>query len=173
MGATIETRRLRLVPSTVELARAEIADRGAFVALLGAEVPGSWPPEMLADALPFFLGQLEQSPGLAGWLGWYGLLRGEGGAPDTLVASGGFMGRPEGGTVEVGYSVLPDFQRRGIAGEMIAALVGWALAQDGVERVVAEIQRDNTPSLRLVRSLGFVEIGPGKEEGHLRFERGR
>lgn len=48
----IETARLKLVPATVTLARAEIGDRGEFARLLGASAPDNWPPETLADALP-------------------------------------------------------------------------------------------------------------------------
>jgi RimJ/RimL family protein N-acetyltransferase len=162
---------MRLVPATAELVRAEIGDRPVFAALLGATIPADWPPEMLVDALPFFLRQLEAAPDQTGWLNWYGLLAGGHGEPFVLMASGGFMGPPRNGTVEVGYSVLPEFQRQGYATEMAAALVDWAFAQPDVRRVIAEAHTDNTPSLRLLRKLGFVEIGPGAEPEHIRFER--
>jgi [ribosomal protein S5]-alanine N-acetyltransferase len=168
----LTTARMRLVPRTAELTRAEIADRAAFAALLRATVPANWPPDLLADALPWFLQQLETAPDQVGWLDWYGLVRGIGDQPDALVASGGFLGSPQDGTVEVGYSVLPQFQRQGLATEMVAALVDWALAQAGVQQVVAEAHADNTPSVRLLGRLGFVAIGAGREPGHLRLRRG-
>ena len=70
-GIVIETARLKLMPATVALARAEIGDRGEFARLLGASVPDNWPPETLADALPLFLGWLEAAPDRVGWFGWY------------------------------------------------------------------------------------------------------
>ncbi|MBA3944750.1 MAG: GNAT family N-acetyltransferase [Herpetosiphonaceae bacterium] len=170
--AMLLTARMRLVPATVELAQAEIEDRAALATLLQASIPVSWPPEMLADALPFFLRQLEASPHHVGWITWYGVLRDSGSEPDTLVASSGFMGPPQDGTVEIGYSVLPEYQRQGLATEMVEGLVGWALAHAAVRRVVAEIHSDNTPSLQLVCKLGFAEIGAGSEPGYLRFELG-
>ena len=94
-----------------------------------------------------------------------------GAGQDTLAASGGFMGAPEDGAVEIGYSVLPAFQRQGYATEMAAALADWALAQPGVARVVAEADAENTPSVRILRRLGFAETGPGREPGHRHFER--
>ena len=167
----LTTARMRLVPSTADLTRAEIADRSAFATLLDATVPANWPPDLIADALPWFLQQLEAAADQVGWLDWYGLVRGTGDQPDVLVASGGFMGPPQDGTVEVGYSVLPQFQRQGLATEMVAGLVNWAIAQAEVQHVVAEVHTHNTPSVRLLRRLGFVEIGPGRDPGHLRFRR--
>ena len=161
---------MSLVPATAALARGEIEDRPAFAALLGAAVPDAWPPETLRDALTFFLQQLEAAPERVGWITWYGVTDGEGGMP-TLVASGGFFGPPQEGSVEIGYSVLPDFQRKGYGGEMAGALTEWALGQPGVKRIVANAAADNAPSLSLLRRLGFLERGASDEPGHVRFEK--
>ena len=88
-----------------------------------------------------------------------------------MVASEGFLGLPQEGIIEVGYSVLPEFQRKGYGGEMAGALTGWALGQQGVERVTANAASDNVPSVRLLRRLGFSERGSSEEPGHIRFER--
>lgn len=139
--------------------------------MLGAVVPDAWPPETLADALDFFLQQIEAAPEQAHWITWYGLADGKDGEPPTLVASGGFFGPPQEGAVEIGYSVLPDFQRQGYGAEAAGALTGWALAQPGVGRVIANVAADNTPSVRLLRRLGFAERGASEEPGHVRFEK--
>jgi RimJ/RimL family protein N-acetyltransferase len=161
---------MRLVPTTVALARAEIADREAFAQALAAVVPANWPPETLADALPWFLQQLEAAPHCAGWFGWYGIVVEAARGPAELVASGGFKGPPRDGTAEVGYSVLPQHQGHGYATEMVGALVGWALAQVGVQRIVAQTQPENVASVRVLSKLGFRAVGPGEESGSLRFE---
>jgi RimJ/RimL family protein N-acetyltransferase len=166
----IETVRLKLMPATVALARAEVGDRGEFVRLLGASVPDNWPPETLADALPLFLGRLEAAPDRVGWFGWYALAAGDGAAGPVLVASGGFKGPPQDGTAEIGYSVLPQFQGRGYATEMVGALVRWALRQPGVARVEAETEWANPASVRVLRKAGFVPAGTPTEEGGARFE---
>jgi len=162
---TLVTPRMRLEAATVAHARAEVADRATLAALLAADVPADWPPETLADALPLFLAWLEADPDAVGWYGWYAL------ADGVLVGSGGFLGRPRDGAVEVGYSVLPAFQGRGYATELVGELVRWALGQPGVERVVARTEWANPASVRVLRKLGFVETGPGDEPGSLRFER--
>ena len=165
------TDRMTLVPFSAPLLRAEIADRPSLPALLGARVPDDWPPVMLVDALPWFLDRLEANPEPVGWLGWYGLLREEGAMQPILAGSAGFKGPPDAGTVEIGYSILPGFQKRGLGTEMVAALLAWAFQQPGVARVIAETEPANLPSLRLLSKLGFVETGPGTEPGHIRLER--
>ena len=165
----LQTPRLRLIPATVVLARAEIESRPLFAELLGATIPDNWPPEMLADALPFFLQMLEERPNPPGWWSWYGLRTG---APDKapiLIASGGFMGWAADGFPEIGYSVLPEFQRQGYATEMMDALIDWALAQPGTRGVVAEADKDNVASVRLLEKRGFAIVGDGREPGHRRF----
>jgi RimJ/RimL family protein N-acetyltransferase len=166
----IKTPRLKLMPSTVSLARAEISDRSEFVRLLGASVPDNWPPETLADALPLFLGWLEAAPDRVGWFGWYALAADDGAVLPVLVASGGFKGPPQEGTAEIGYSVLPQFQGRGYATEMVGGLVRWALEQPGVFRVVAETEWANPASVRVLSKAGFTPAGSATEPGGARFE---
>ena len=166
----IETTRLTLVPATVALARSEITDRGEFARLLGASVPDNWPPETLADALPVFLGWLEAAPERVGWFVWYALAAGEGPAGPVLLASGGFKGPPQDGTAESGYSVLPQFQGRGYATELVGGLVRWALQQPGVARVVAETEWANPASVRVLTKTGFSPRGTVKESAGACFE---
>ena len=166
----IETARLQLLPATVALARAEIGDRREFARLLGASVPDNWPPETLADALPLFLGRLEAAPDHVGWFGWYALAAGDGAAAPVLVASGGFKGPPQDGTVEIGYSVLTQFQGRGYATELVGGLVRWAMGQPGVTRVVAETEWANPASVRVLDKAGFTPGVPAAEPGGARFE---
>lgn len=166
----LSTPRLRLVTGSVPITKAEIEDRRLFGELIGAAVPANWPPETLADALTWFLEQLESAQGFTPWFIWYALLEEE--ERKTLVGSLGFKGPPDRAeTVEVGYSMLPQYQGRGIATEMVGALVEWALRQDGVSRVIAETTPDNAQSLAVLRKIGFTGTGPGLEPGSLRFER--
>jgi RimJ/RimL family protein N-acetyltransferase len=155
-----------MIPATVALARAEIADRGRFAELLGAEVPDNWPPESAADALDLFLGLLEANPSWVGWLGWYALEWRAARGVLVLVASAGFKGAPDAdGAVEIGYSVLPQFEGRGIATEMARGLIEWA-RENGARRVLAQTTPDNEGSRAVLAKLGFVESGPGIDPGH-------
>ena len=165
----IVSARMRLIPATVPLARAELADRAAFSRLLSASVPDQWPPVTLADALPTFLELIEAAPELAGWYVWYAMIRRPDSASDILGASVGFKGPPKDGTVEIGYSVLPQFQRRGYATEMVRSLTEWAFRQPGVDRISAQTAETNIASLRVLHKAGFTADGPGIDPGDLRF----
>jgi len=170
----ITTPRLTLIPSELPMARAELCDRPSFAWLLGAHVPENWPPESTADALPWFAERLEADAANFGWLAWYAVRNGQASEGRTLVGSIGFKGRPNvEGTVEVGYSVLPQFHRQGYAGEMLGGIVGWAFRCPDVVRVVADTMPTNTPSVRVLLRHGFRQVGPGSEEGSLLFEKVR
>lgn len=164
------TDRLSVVPATVAHARAEIADRAEFARLLQATVPDDWPPESTADALPLFLGWLEAAPDQVGWFGWYARLRISGTSARTLIGGGGFLGPPTEGIVQIGYSMLPGFQGRGYATELVGGLVRWAGAQAGVSCIVAETEWANPASVRVLEKSGFVRTGLAGEHGGARFE---
>jgi RimJ/RimL family protein N-acetyltransferase len=166
----IVTRRLTLVPASVALARAELNDRAAFGDLLGAVVPEAWPPQTTVDALPLFLGWLEASPDRVGWFGWYALLRDATDAGSILIGGGGFLGPPQDGIVQMGYSVLPEFQRRGYATEMVRGLASWAFVQPDVAVVAAETEWDNPASVRVLERSGFQPTGPAGHPEGTRFE---
>ncbi len=168
----LRTARLELVAATIPLSEAELSDRGEFARLLGAEVPAEWPPETAADALPLFLGWLREHPEWRGWLAWYAVR--VGGEERVLVGGGGFLGGPDAtGMVEMGYSVLPRFQRQGIATEMVEALTAWAFESPSVSCIEAETSPENAGSWRVLARAGFVAAGAGRETGSVRLHRGR
>lgn len=160
---------MKLIPATAALVRAEINDRGGFARLLDAMVPDNWPPDSIADALPFFVEGLEAAPDCVGWFNWYALTKGTRGAVPVLIASGGFKGPPQNGTVEIGYSVLPQFQRRGYATELVGGLVRWAMEHSDVARVVAETERTNLAAMRVLIKAGFASA-LAMQPDHARFE---
>jgi len=150
--------------------QAELGRQEAFSRSLGARIPENWPPELLVDALVLFLAQLKKDPKLAGWLSWYFVLRGNG-EEFLLVGSGGFKGPPQpDGTVELGYSVLPQYRGRGYATEAVAALLLWAFSHNEVTRVIAETALENRSSVRVLKKLGFTCIGQGLQARTMCFE---
>ncbi|QYJ06469.1 GNAT family N-acetyltransferase [Qipengyuania flava] len=61
----------------------------------------------------------------------------------------------EDGVVEIGYITCAETQGRGVARECTAVLVEHLLAE-GNRKILAEIDFENTPSIRLVERLGFT-----------------
>lgn len=161
------TERLDLVAGTLALAEAELAGDGGFAALLGVVVPPSWPPgEYDRTAIEYLRDRMrEGGEACAGWYSWYAIER----ATGTLVAAGGYFGPPVDGVVEIGYSVLPEVQRRGIATEMARALVTRAFAHPLVRTVRAHTYDTNPASIRVLERCGFARRGPGESPGAVEF----
>ena len=170
----LRTERLQLVPATLELARAELADARRLEKLLGAHVPPSWPPPLNDEKTQrWTVTELAAHPGDVGWYAWYFLHREHGEL--RAVGVGGFRGKPgPDGAVEVGYSIVPESHRFGFAPEAVRALVAWAFTHPEVARVVAHTLPTLTPSMRVLEKCGFAAAGAGEEEGTVRFvlERG-
>ena len=61
--------------------------------------------------------------------------------------------------VEVGYAIYPEHEGHGYATEATSALVEWALAQPGVQRVVATIPPEHGASRRVAEKAGLVPVG--------------
>lgn len=151
----IETPRLYLIPASEEVARAALTERSAVEQQLDAQVPTDWPTPDLCDLLPFYADQLAADPAWFGWGVWLIIHA----ASRTLIGDIGFKGPPDAsGTVEIGYSVLPAFQRQGYATEAARGLVSWACAQSQISRVIAECLADNQPSMRVLERLGMRRL---------------
>ncbi|HEX4047037.1 MAG TPA: GNAT family N-acetyltransferase [Elusimicrobiota bacterium] len=164
----LDTSRLKLIPATLELADADLHNRMEFSHQLGARVLDSWPPPLNDESsMRWTIDYLRRDPGAAGWAAWYWVAKKH---KPVAVGIGGFKGVPASGAVEVGYSLLPEFQRKGYASEAVAALLDWAFAHSEVDRVLARTLPGLAPSIRLLERAGFANVGPGSEPGVLGFE---
>ena len=71
---------------------------------------------------------------------------------------GQIVGRyQEDGLVQIGYRIIPSARGRGYCTEAAEALITH-LFSSGIERVVAEANPNNKPSIRVLEKLGFREI---------------
>jgi RimJ/RimL family protein N-acetyltransferase len=68
------------------------------------------------------------------------------------------------GAVEMGYFVLPEFRRQGLAEEAVFGMMDWAARTHGVTRFVVSISPNNAPSVAMARKLGFARIGSHIDE---------
>jgi ribosomal-protein-alanine N-acetyltransferase len=87
----------------------------------------------------------------------------------TPIGETSFHGPPdESGTVEVGYSIVPDYRGQGFALEATRALIDEAFARPDVCRITAACLDDNVASLKVLERLGMRLVGATGET--LRFE---
>lgn len=61
------------------------------------------------------------------------------------------------GQVEIGYGIEKLHQNQGYATEAIQAVVKWALEQDSIQAVIAETDKNNVPSQKVLLKNGFVK----------------
>ena len=166
----LRTARLRLFPVTPALARADLAGPATLGEALGTAVPASWPPEhMDHQAIRWTLDQL--GAGVPGeWLYHYIVREDLGGARTVGVGTAGFTGVPDAeGTVEVGYSVVPEHRRAGVASEAVAALMERAFDVPAVERIIAHTHPGLLPSIGVLVKNGYHLVGAGTDPGVLRY----
>jgi ribosomal-protein-alanine N-acetyltransferase len=166
--AVIRTRRLELRPAGLSDLEAELAGRAALEARLGVAVPDDWPPELFDEAaLRYTIDVVRAAGGDSTWAMYYMV------EPELAAVVGvcGYKGPPDAeGTVEVGYSVVDAYRRKGYATEATSGLVIRAFAEPSVVRVVAQAMSDLAPSIGVLEKLGFRFAGVGDEPGVVRYE---
>lgn len=165
----MSTEGLELVAMTEQSAGWIIDDPAQLAALLEAEVPNDWPPEHVDAPAMAYMRERLALPGHVGWWLWF-IVGMEPDGTRRLVGAAGYKGPPADGAVEIGYSVVPSEQNRGYATKAIRGLIERAWAAGDVERVVVETLPHLAPSIRVVEKLGFRFVGPGSEEGVIRYE---
>jgi RimJ/RimL family protein N-acetyltransferase len=169
----IDTARMRLIAAQLAHLRTELAEPAQLAALLGVEIPPSWPPgDYDRDAIVYFLSQYEiRGPAAIGWYGWYAVRRAEVASAARLIGAGGYFGPPSvDGTVEIGYSIADEVRGEGYGTELARALTNRALRHPGVRRVIAHVQADNVASHTVLKRAGFHFVAAGAS-GKQRYER--
>lgn len=148
---TIATPRLTLVPFSLDLMQTAIAGKDRLAALLQITILASWPGPDLADALPAFAQNMAKEPNAPTWVG---LIIHK--TDSTLIGDIGFHGAPdEHGTVEIGYSIVPEYRNQGYATEMATALIHWAFQEPGINIITAETRKENTASINVLTKVGM------------------
>ena len=61
--------------------------------------------------------------------------------------------------IELRYGVSPEFWGKGIAEEASRAVMHWAVCEKGAKRFIADTERDNRRSGRVLEKLGFRQSG--------------
>jgi ribosomal-protein-alanine N-acetyltransferase len=163
----IQSPRLILISATTRLIEKHIQGRAHLSEALEVSVPESWPPDLYGPrAMQFALTQFGDAAE-RGWSFWYLVTRDE---PGELAGICGFKGWPdESGSVEIGYSMLACYQRRGFATEAVQRLTGWAFSHHNVDEVCAETLPHLSQSIRVLEKNGFQHTGAGSETGVIRY----
>jgi ribosomal-protein-alanine N-acetyltransferase len=156
----LKTQRLKLLPFTLELKKATLAERARLAEMLEVEIPDAWPGADLLEALPFLIEVMEKDP--AGIV-WDGIILHK--AEQIAIGGIGFLGGPdEAGMVEMGYNILPAYEGQGYATEMARRVIDWAFHTPGIQVITAQCLDDNIGSIRVLEKVGMRRLAP---EGNL------
>jgi len=150
-----ETKRLQLVPFTLELMKTTLKGKETLSKALRIAIPSTWPGPDLAEAIPGFIAQMEREAVEVAW-NWLIVHKKE----QVVVGDVGFMGGPNEGIAEIGYSIIAEYRNQGYATEAALYLIHWALQQREIRRVTAHCLNDNLGSIKVLEKIGMRQLEP-------------
>ncbi len=85
-------------------------------------------------------------------------------ATNAIIGRAGFEIKPDlnEGEAALGYMIDPDFQRKGIAFEVLSAIISYAKTCD-INKLIAKIDPENTASIGLAKKLGLTKADEDDE----------
>jgi [ribosomal protein S5]-alanine N-acetyltransferase len=153
----IETKRLRIFPLTPHHLRVYLQADDKFENMLGLSHFGRIVVTPVRERVEkFSLPLIEAAPAHLRifYTFWLAVEKNT----NIIVAELGFKGAPGAdGRVEIGYGTMPYQQGRGIMTEAVGGIVDWAAKRDDVRTVVAETDKANTASIRILQKNNFTQ----------------
>ncbi len=157
----IETANLKLIPCELSHFEAVLDDPERLAQMLGVSLVEGW--VAFPDAIPRGHEYLKAHPDALGW--WMYLFTHA--ADQALIGFGGFKGQAsESGVVEIGYSIAPAYQNRGLATEASQGLIDYAFAHPEVKSVDAHTLAVTNPSTKVLEKLGMKKKGVLNDPDH-------
>ena len=144
--------------------------------LVNAEIPAEWPPTDWDDhAYEYMVDKMTRYPDSHGWGRYIALKPQHGGRRILIGTCGATLPIELDDDPEIGYGILPAYQRRGYASEAVAALIAWIFSHPHVRSVNAQTFPHLHGSLGVLAKNGFqfVGPGPGPDEGTILFRKWR
>ena len=137
--------------------------REEAAAVLDAELPDEFPRKGELRFLELRLGQMRKDARFQDWSPFAVVLEGR------MIGHAGYHGPPGVNTrqnpdaVELGYTIEPEYRRRGFATAAATELIRRA-EERGIRHFIACSSPGNEPSLAIIRSLGFIHTGEEMDE---------
>lgn len=137
--------------------------REEAASILEAELPDEFPRTGERRFLALRLGQMRKDERFQDWSPFAVVLEGR------MIGHAGYHGPPGVNTrqnpnaVELGYTIEPEYRRRGYATAAATELIRRA-QERGIRHFIACSSPDNEPSLAIIRRLGFTHTGEEMDE---------
>ena len=151
----LKTERLRLIALNLENLRLFIENRQKMEKNLGLKITGEILDEHVKKAMETsFKYAMEDKENYLWYTSWQIVLKEE----NRSIGGIGFKSCPnENGEVEVGYGIQSEYQGKGYITEVLKEIIKWAFEQPQVSSVIAETEKTNIPSYRVLEKGGMVK----------------
>jgi ribosomal-protein-alanine N-acetyltransferase len=166
----ILTPRLALITLTPEAILSEQAGDHRLGEIIRCTIPSNWPlTHWEPHVFDFLLNQLDQHPDQLGWPRYIALPHPDG--TRTLIGTLGAFSKTDPPTIcEIGYGILPPYERRGLATEATQALINYLRNDPRIQTIIAHTFPTLPASIRVMEKCGLTFAGEGEEEGTIRYQ---
>ncbi|MBC1755603.1 GNAT family N-acetyltransferase [Listeria seeligeri] len=150
----IETERLILINYTLEMIQATIKGTESLEKASGYHVSKDWPGIDFFFYLPYVLENVKKDDRMIKWTRLVVLK-----AENKIIGEIGGQGIPEEtGEIEIGYSIVPDYQNKGYMTEALIGMIGWLQEQPEIHRIFARCYESNEASIQVLKHNHLVHI---------------
>ncbi len=149
----LETKKLKLIPLDTQNLRWSIDDRRKMERNLGVKITDTELEEPVKTAMRTSLKMvLENKKDYLWFTSWEIVLKKE----NRIIGGLCFKGCPdEKGRVEIAYGMQDEYRCKGYATEAVRELTNWAFSFNNVTEIIAETEKGNLPSHRVLEKGGM------------------
>ena len=149
----LETEKLKLIPLDANNLRYSIEDRRKMEWNLRVKITDTELEKPLSEAMRTSLEMvLENKKDYLWFTSWEIVLKKE----NRIIGGLCFKGCPdEKRRVEIGYGMQDEYRCKGYMTEAVKELINWAFSFNQVSEVIAETEKDNFPSHRVLGKIGM------------------
>ena len=152
----LESDRLIIIALDLENFKLYIENTAALEKNLGVKVTGrELSSEMKEIFKKPYQKALNDKKNYLWYTNWQIILKEE----NRIIGGITFKGLPNSnGEVEVGYEIEIEYQNKGYMTETLTGLIKWAFKQEGVKCVIAETEKKNKASQRVLEKVGMKKF---------------
>ena len=149
----LETKKLKLIPLDDYNLRLLVEDRQKMERNLGVKINDTELEESEIISLRTSLQKvIENKEDYLWYTNWVIVLKKE----NKIIEGLCFKGCPdEKGRVEIGYGMQDEYRCKGYATEAVKELINWTFNFKIVTEIIAETEKDNLPSHRVLEKIGM------------------
>lgn len=151
----LETERLRIIPLSVSQFKLLLDGIDKMEKELGLSSSGENMDEHTQQAMEgLYQKALNNEDNYIWYTNWQIILKSD----NISIGSACFMGSPnENKEVEIGYGTNSKFRNQGYMTEAVSAICSWLIEQQNIAAIVAETDKDNSASHKVLKKCGFIK----------------